>query len=221
MAFDLERPTTYRTESDIDAHIAEIAPRMLGALLNMLVATLAAIDSVNAVSNLRMTDFATFLRAFDKAHGTGAEDEYRRNLADSFYDAFEADEFAQAVVSLVQNRGPWVGTTGELLVELNATVGVLLGARPEHWPRSARAVTNWLERSQVVLSQAGVQFEWSPPTQPRPRCPRPNGWESRTLPERGTEPPPRGPYITSFDHRMGLCATKPQREALAPGKTST
>ena len=163
MAFDLARPENYLTEREVEHRLKELTPRVLGGLLDMLVFTLRKLEQVDPVTDLRMTDFATFLRAFDLANNTDAEGQYRQQLADAWSDQFEADEFAQTVVSFVKSRRFWTGTMADLMPELDANYRAGNGGPlPDHWPKTPHALSSWLTRSAVTLARQNVQHEQLP-----------------------------------------------------------
>lgn len=156
--FELERPTGWLTESEVDARLDGMHARVLGALLDRAAGTLAALDLVEPVRDLRMADFATFLRAYDDASGTDALDAYRHQVDEAFDEAIAGDPLALAVVALMIGRQSWEGTTAELRTDLEPHRSLGDG---EFWPRSAHHLSTTMTRSGASLRHLGI--EWHRP----------------------------------------------------------
>jgi hypothetical protein len=105
-----------------------------------------------------MADFAEWAEAAEGALGM-ADGQFRgayaANRAVAAQTALESYPVADAILSLVRQRGEFVGTATELLVELN----VGRDTRQEGWPRSARALSSQLDRIVPNLCQAGLIVE--------------------------------------------------------------
>lgn len=159
IAFHLDRPTQWLTESEVDDRLAGMRPRLLGVLLDAASATLAAASLIEPVRDLRMADFATFLAAYDAANGTTALDAYRAKIEDLFSEALTADPLAQAVVTFMEDLDSWAGTVTELLHHLEPY-------RPKRddapWPVTAHHLSGAMTACGAMLRQAAVA--WHPPT---------------------------------------------------------
>jgi hypothetical protein len=153
--FELVRPSEFLTEEEVAAKLDEIRPAVLGALLDRAAATLAALDTIEPVRDLRMADFSTFLAAYDAAHGTTALAAYRRQVDVAFAEALDADVLATAVVDFMTGRDEWEGTCGDLLK-------ALAPYRPDDetkWPSRPHVLSRTLTRSASTLRRVGIDWE--------------------------------------------------------------
>lgn len=155
--FNLDRPAQWLTETEVDATLDAIAPSVLGGLFDMLALTLEELAEIEPIRDLRMADFATYLAAFDKANGTDALNSYRRQVAEAFDEALAADPLAGAVLSMMEGRDEWAGTSADLKRMLDAHRPIDDG----YWPKTAHHLSTALTRSAPSLRRAGI--EWHRP----------------------------------------------------------
>jgi hypothetical protein len=163
--FELRRPATFRSERVIDAALDAMRPRVLGALLDRLARTLAVIETTEPVTDLRMSDFATYLRAYDTGNGTDALGAYRDNVDASFADALADDPLAVAVAAFVRAQGgKWEGTASDLLNRLepfrpNRAIRGFPEPDPAvQWPDGASKLGEQLNRSSALLRRVGIDW---------------------------------------------------------------
>lgn len=152
--FELQRPTTWLTEREVDERLDDMRPRVLGALLDIASRVIAAQPAVEVVRDLRMADFATFLAAYDKVTGHDALSSYRTQLDTIFDEALESDAVAMAVVEFMESRNEWQGTSRQLLEQLVAPVHP-----SDDWPTTARQLTNSMSRSAAMLHKIGISWQ--------------------------------------------------------------
>jgi hypothetical protein len=152
--FELQRPTEWLTEREVDARLDDMRPRVLGALLDLAVDVIGVWPTTETVSDLRMADFATFLAAHDNVTGADALVSYRRQLDTIFDEALESDDVAVAVVEFMEHRNEWRGTARQLLAELMAPLNM-----PPEWPTNARQLSNAMSRSAAMLHKIGITWE--------------------------------------------------------------
>ena len=158
-----------RTEDSFSKEFEAARPRMLGALLDVVVGGLAKIDSVKLPSKPRMADFCRWGCATEAALGYKAGsflEAYRLNLADANAAALEASSVAWAVHQFIGDRvdGIFTGSANELLRDLNAFVGLHAGAegaqtlalKHPKWPKSASALSAEISRIEPNLQKIGV-----------------------------------------------------------------
>ena len=145
LLIDLDRiaDTARRTEADLRAEYERLRPALLGALLDVVVAVLRELPSINLQTLPRMADFARVLAALDVARpdltdGMALQTylEQRERLAT---EVVESDAVAMEIVRLVE-QGPWSGTAEELRSRLTPE------RAPREWPASARALSGRLRR---------------------------------------------------------------------------
>lgn len=158
-----------RTEDSFNREFEAARPRMLGALLDVVVAGLAKMDSVKLPNKPRMADFCRWGCATEAALGYKVGsflEAYRLNLADANAAALEASSIAWAVHQFVGDRpaGIFTGSANELLRDLNAFVGLHAGGDGAHslalkhpkWPKSASALSAEISRIEPNLQKIGI-----------------------------------------------------------------
>lgn len=143
----------YKKSSDLWAEFTEVQPRILGALLDLFAAMLFKLPSVHIEKPPRLADFAHLGEAMMQVQGAepGAFMAlYNANREHAALRSLDASPVAQAVMSLIDQRGWWEGTYKTLLE-------ALASYRPdsEAWPRSARGLADALRRSAPSLRLAG------------------------------------------------------------------
>ena len=158
-----------RTEDSFNKDFEAAQPRMLGALLDVVVGGLAKMDSVKLPNKPRMADFCRWGCATEAALGYKAGsflEAYRLNLADANAAALEASSVAWAVHQFIGDRvdGTFTGSANELLRDLNAFVGLHAGGegaqalalKHPKWPKSASALSAEISRIEPNLQKIGV-----------------------------------------------------------------
>jgi energy-coupling factor transporter ATP-binding protein EcfA2 len=143
-----ERRTTERA---LDATYTTMRPALLGALLDVVSAVLARLDTVDVPMLPRMADFARVLAAMDAAIGTEAMRLYGEQGNRIAGEVLEADPVGEAVVRFIANRRDWSGRMNELL-------GLI---RPDdagrEWPKHGRGLGACLKRLAPALAVQGVR----------------------------------------------------------------
>jgi hypothetical protein len=150
-----------RPESELLAAFETARPKLLGAILDRVVAGLRTIEAGFMLDQLpRMADFALFAAACE--HGTEGEtpiflDAYKLNQAVGHEQALDNSPIPQAVVKMMTDRASWEGTPSVLLEQLTFHASEPL---PRNWPRMANALTNHLRRSAPSLRRVhGLDVE--------------------------------------------------------------
>jgi putative DNA primase/helicase len=151
-----------KPEGDFWTAFDTAAPRILGALLDGVSAALQNGSSVKLARLPRMADFAVWAAAAFPAFGWQADDflsAYAENRMRNVEETVEADSLAGAVRSLAEDRKQgWLGTSTELLVEINGRVGLDV-QREKGWPKDGTRLSSRLRRAAPGLRRLGIEVE--------------------------------------------------------------
>lgn len=149
-------PETERRPEKELLHLFEKArPGLLGALLDLVCAVLAALPTVNQSDLPRMADFGRVLAAVDQVLGCRSLDSYLRQLGQLEQDVLEDDAIGNALLEhLEAEGGHWSGTATDLLEAI----------RPEDssrgWPKSGRGLSGALKKIMPALRTVGIRVEF-------------------------------------------------------------
>lgn len=152
-----------RTESEFWRDFDAAAPAILGGLLDAVVGGLNDLPNVRLPCLPRMADFAVWVSACEPSLGWPAGTflgAYNRNRTGANQTALESSPVTRHLLRLIA-EGPWRGTAGKLLGELNKRAGDA-DKRLKDWPLSARALSGTLRRLAPNLRQAGIEVEFGP-----------------------------------------------------------
>jgi hypothetical protein len=157
-------PGGRRLESELWAEFERTRPRILGALLDALVAGLRNLPSTYLSHLPRMADFAVWVSAVESALGWPAESflkayDKSREAANDL--VLESSLFAHPLLELVAQRGTLEATASELLRELSGRVDEGT-ARQRSWPSNGRALSGALRRLAATLRNLGLRVEFLP-----------------------------------------------------------
>ncbi|MFD9691316.1 ATP-binding protein [Kitasatospora sp. NPDC059088] len=166
----LHRITKRRTDTALWEAYDEAQPRILGALLNLVVKTLHALAPIREQADNgeiplpRMADNGLVMAALDSIMGDSSDIlrsylEERRELAE---EVVESDQVAMTLMRMVKEEPPaadgaheWEGSTQELLDKLG---GMLPGMLPESWPRTPNHLSRRINRAASDLDKLGVDI---------------------------------------------------------------
>lgn len=168
------------TEADLSGQWEQTYPRLLGALLDLVVNVRRALLGVHLTETPRMADYARVLAGVDVVLGSAGLSRFAQQAASMAEDSLISDPFVSALRARLTER--FEGTAGELLAKLSRPHAS--GSSPQ-WPRDARAVTTTLRRTAPSLRKIGWTVEdlgdhnkagttrWSvgPPEKARTRSP--------------------------------------------------
>ncbi|PCJ91190.1 MAG: hypothetical protein COA50_16820 [Flavobacteriaceae bacterium] len=166
--------TARQTEAEFWKAFNKAAPQILAGLLDAVSVAIGGIGSVRLPEAPRMADFAKWVTAAEPAlgwtHGAFMES-YAANRQSVEDAAIEGNPFAEAILTLITDRGPWNGTATELLQTLRAH-NQLMADDPHSLPRQANKLTSELRRVQPLLRSRGltVTFERQGKTGSRVIC---------------------------------------------------
>jgi hypothetical protein len=152
-----------RPEDELWRDFEAARPRILGALLDAVVAGLRAVRHVQPKQLPRMADFAVWATACERAlwpTGTFAR-AYAGNRRAAIDNIIDADPVAARVRELMAERTTWKGSAAELLTATNNGSGASDRTRLGDWPRTPRALAGRLRRAQTFLRTLGIQMTFS------------------------------------------------------------
>jgi putative DNA primase/helicase len=160
----LAPPEQRKTEEALWREYAADYAEIFGALLEIYARALARLPEVSMPEALdvRMVDFARFGEAVGLVAGWQPGEftrAYHENRSEAAAEMGENDLlFAPLKTHLDLHSGSWEGTLEELREQLTS------GVKPEvkhhrDWPRSAKALSNYLIRRKANLKAAGVEFD--------------------------------------------------------------
>ena len=148
------RPDQRRTDDQVKTAYEQARPAILGALLDLTASVLTNLPSVQVDELPRLADFAKILAAIDQVRDWSTFADFTALAAEITEAVIEADPFADAVRTLIQNKRTWTGTAAalaELVTPLDA---------PKSWPRTPRAVSGHLRRVAPALRKHGIAVDF-------------------------------------------------------------
>jgi hypothetical protein len=155
----LPRIRSYVPEEELFAAFERRRPRILGALLDVVVHALGAVHDVRLERPPRMADFATWATAAEPALGWGSGAflaAYAGNRSDANELTLEASPVTQPVREIAEVG--FTGTATELLARLAGLVGEET-AKQKAWPKTAQGLSGTLRRLAPNLRAIGVEVE--------------------------------------------------------------
>jgi hypothetical protein len=136
-------------------------PKILGAILDVVVGGLKALPDVHVKSLPRMADFGRWGEAVGRALGwkDGAFLEaYKANRSEASLQALEDSAVATAVRTLMKDRDAWEGIATELLTALSALAGdAVVKDKERRWPKTGRGLAGQLRRLAPLLRRVGIE----------------------------------------------------------------
>jgi putative DNA primase/helicase len=157
--------TSRRPEDEIWADFEEARPRLLGALLTGVSASLRNMSSTKLPRSGRMADFEKLVTAAESGLGWEPgrfQEAIRDNRQEISESAFEADSVAVAIAKVVRAEYPdgLTKTATELLTLLNATDLISEGVRKQRtWPATPQGLGNRIDRIAPLLKAQGFAVE--------------------------------------------------------------
>jgi len=155
----------------LDRDFEAARPRLLGAMLDLLVEALKLLGSTTPAKEFRMADFAHFGRAVAKALGKNAVDfdkAYRANIRQQDCEILEDSPMIRAVEKFAEKftaDKPWKGSASELLEKLRDRAHVLGDANVKaDLPKSPRWLSSRLSELAIALKTRSVAVERLPRT---------------------------------------------------------
>jgi hypothetical protein len=159
LVLELDPVKQRRAKSDILRDLEEVAPRVLGALLDGLCAAIRLSPTTKLSELPRMADFAVWVAAAEKGLGFpegSVLESYEKNRGRAVEVSLASSPVATAVRDMLGKSPVWSGTLSQLLDKLN-----LQNTENYHdksWPRNARALSSSLKRCATFLRAIGVVY---------------------------------------------------------------
>jgi hypothetical protein len=151
-------PSSRRCEEDLWAEFTPDYPRILGGLLDAVVAGMRLRPEIRLAELERMADFTRWGEAVSKgvgwAPGTFVT-AYRANRQAVSSMTLEDSHMAQAMLSLAKVHGPWKGTPSQLLELIAGYTGYCAITTPG-WPKTPSRASAELRRIAPQLRMFGV-----------------------------------------------------------------
>ena len=158
IALELPQVKTYITEAKLKESWDKDLPLILGALYQLMSATLKELPSIHIDKPPRMADFARLGQAMLNTHGSDESftEIYMRNRDRVVLRAIESSPVAQAIVNLIDRDIFYKGTKKGLMSRL-------LINKPDYydksaWPKSERGLGDSLRRLAPALRVQGIQI---------------------------------------------------------------
>ncbi len=155
------KPELRRDEAQFWREFEQVRPRILGALLDAVVAGLGNLPKVTLEQTPRMADFAVWVSACERALGLErgqALDAYRANCAEARNLALEASPVYEPVAQLALE-----GFSGTV-TELHARLACMMSEstrRSVRWPKAPSALGSALRRMASNLRAVGIDIQFS------------------------------------------------------------
>ncbi len=176
LIINCRRMEKFTTLQELDRQFEAARPRLFGALLDLLVKTLAVLDATPAATEFRMADFARFGRAVAVALGKQPADfdkAYRLNIQQQDFEVLEDCPMSRVLKKFAEKYNqhkekplkPWQGT-GEQLLALLKSVAHREGDSDagKDLPKSARWLSSRLGELTSALASQGVFVKKMPRT---------------------------------------------------------
>ncbi len=151
-----------RTEKEMQTAIDENRPKLFACLLDMTVAGLNAIDSIELEKPPRMADFAVWACACLGGAAKRFIEIYAGSREEIKHDLVEANAFPRAVLKFAKvTKLVWMGTASQLLDSLNTQEHITHGFEPRDWPQTANQLGSELRRHVPDLESSNVLVKFS------------------------------------------------------------
>jgi hypothetical protein len=175
-----------RAEKDLLADFEKQRPKILGALLTLVVTGLRNLPDTKLDKLPRMADFALWIEACEPWECGTFEKAYTTNRDNMVEVVMEANPLAEALRNFIIERGEWKGGATKLLEELNRRDTEDRVRRDRRrWPQTSNHLSGGVRRAAPLLRKLGftitvdreptgerfVELKSNRPAQPRPEPP--------------------------------------------------
>lgn len=151
-----------QAERALIGEFERLRPRILGALLDAVVAALRNLDNTVELNLPRMADFALWMMAAEPGLGWKPGTfmaAYRTNREVANEVAIEASPIAALLLDLLVREGDFEGTAADLLKMINERADPS-AMRKRGWPQTPSHLSGLLKRLAPNLRSSDVEVEW-------------------------------------------------------------
>lgn len=152
-----------RAEREIMAKFYAARPKIMGALLDVVVHGLKHLPRTELGELPRMADFALWVTACEQAmwkKGTFIS-AYTGNIDEATQTLIEGDIVGAAIIKFMGEKTRWTGAAHDLLEALNLQVGEAATKRRD-WPKSPRAMGGQLRKLAPSFRRIGLEVKFLP-----------------------------------------------------------
>ena len=166
LIINCKRMENFQPLHELDRQFEEASPRILGAMLDVLVQTLRVLPSTPTAEEFRMADFAHFGRAVAIALGhqpSAFDDAYRLNVRQRNFELLDDAPMVRLLKEFSGNYSaaePWTGSAISLLDELR-TIATINGdaSGMKDLPKSGRWLSSRLSEMTSALKNMRITVE--------------------------------------------------------------
>lgn len=151
-----------RTEQEYWSAFDLSHSRMLGLVLDGVVAAFRNLPTLSETAYPRMADFAKFCTAAESAYWPSGtfKAAYRQNIAGVVDETLEADPVATALISFMEGKAIHTDTADGWHSELVKTFGeekaAIAKAKANNFPKNGRALSSRFSRAEPFLAEKGL-----------------------------------------------------------------
>ena len=140
------------SETALNAKFNDLKPKILGAILDLVVGVMRNLPNTDPPQLPRMADFARVLAALDALDALDGSlfETYVSQETRIAETVIDSDIVADAIRTFMNQRPNWIGTATELLDELTPC------SPPKDWPRNPQMLSGRLRRAAPSLGKIGI-----------------------------------------------------------------
>lgn len=143
-------PAKRQSEKKLLRRYEAAKPRLLGALLDLLVKVLAELPRLELTEMHRMADYSRVLAALDTVTGLACLPTFLGQRSKIAAQVIAGDSVGSAIRDFMTRQGAWTGTATTLLQLLSQE------RQPKDWPRTPNALSGRLVRLAPALREIGI-----------------------------------------------------------------
>jgi hypothetical protein len=138
-------------------------PRILGALLDLVVHGLRTLPGIGRDRLPRMADFALWARACETGlwHPGTSGRAYEANRRAAIEGIIDADPVAACVRDIMAERSSWTGSAADLLRAGASRSSDGISRDSPGWPKNPRTLAGRLRRAQTFLRALGIEITFT------------------------------------------------------------
>ena len=148
-----------RSEAELWAVFEAERPRILGVLLDAVVAGLKRLPETQLPKLPRMADFTLWATACERALWSAGTfwSAYCDNRDEAVEGVLDADPIAAVLRAFMSLQTQWTGTASDLLGALANEAGERI-VKSKNWPVNARSLSGRLRRAAAFLRKVGIEI---------------------------------------------------------------